>query len=137
MALRFFCNSRSSGCYDSYKVVIAKYFRSKRFDTRRRLPCIEGQSGFTTGLLEESNAVPTVLHGNLGKEQAALRTASDQQSMPADFDFLGKNGVHTREHTQRQLQFLQLGQGDGREPRVFKSGGSGSLDNGQVQRTDR
>ena len=51
-------------------------------------PCIRGQAGLETGLLQKSQTIPVVFQGNLWQEHPPVKTLFDVNTMFADFDFL-------------------------------------------------
>ena len=69
--------------------LFAKDFGSEGFNGRAFLPCVRRQSRFAAGLLQEGCAVPSVLDGDLGQEQAATAVPSDEKSVAAHFNLFG------------------------------------------------
>ncbi len=71
------------------KHFIPKDFCRKRLNRRSLFPSVHRQSGFAAGLFKKSRAVPAVLDGNLGQQQATSAMAANEKAVPADFDFFG------------------------------------------------
>ncbi len=69
---------RVSAILQARLVAVAKNFRCERFELRTCLPPVQRQARFLAGLFEESDAIPSVLGGDLGQQQAAMTCHADQ-----------------------------------------------------------
>ena len=107
-------------------------FGSEGFDGGAFLPGVEREAGFAAGLFEEGGAVPVVLGGDLGQEQAAHSEQGDEQAVASDFDRFGRNGLRRGEDTEFDFQVVRFGQGYVREASVFESGGAGRAGDGAI-----
>ena len=56
------------------------------------LPCVREQSSFAASLLQESHAIPTVLHGHLRQQKSAPTAQRNHQPVPANLDCSGSIG---------------------------------------------
>jgi len=68
------------------------------------LPGIAGQSGFDTGFCEKLFSVPAPFHSHLRQKQPSLRSARNQQTMPAHFNLLRINVQQGRQYGDFELQ---------------------------------
>ena len=85
-------------------------------------------------MLEKSCAVPAALDRDLGQQQAAAALPTDEQTVAADFDFLGANRLRGRQDAQLNFQMRGFFFGYGRETVVVKGGGAGGFRYGTVDR---
>ncbi len=85
-------------------ILIAKNFCGEGFDLRAILPGVKRKAGFPAGVFEKSDAVPTVLDGNLRQEQAAVARHADEQTVASDLDFFGSNWTEAGQNTQRYFK---------------------------------
>src|SRR5207245_9902421 len=106
----------------------------RRFRLRARLPSLQRHSGFLAGLFEESYAIPAVLARNLRQQQAAMTRHADKEAMPADFDFLGANGLELGKDTEGNFEFRSFVGSDRPEARIFKRCRPGGFRYGSINR---
>ena len=67
---------------------IGENFGGESFQPGAGLPCVGGQAGFSAGLFEKGDAVPSVLDWHLRQQQAAVGTKADQQAVASDFNLI-------------------------------------------------
>src|SRR5579862_8907683 len=75
-----------------------------------------------------------VFDGYLRQQQAAAVPGNDQQSMLANFDLVGGNGVRFRQHRNFDLEFAQFLRAQRRKTRVMKGGALRAVRNADAQR---
>ena len=90
---------------------VGEDFGGEGFQLRPGLPGIWRQAGFPAGLLEEGDAVPSVLERHLRQQQAATVAQADQQAVASNFHLLRLNGLGRREHAEGDSQFGSLVRG--------------------------
>ena len=84
-----------------------------------------------------SSPAPVVFDGDLGQEQAAPAAPGDHQAVLSDLDAFGIIDFYQgREDGDLVFQVFELGRRDRTEPRVFRRGVNGALDDGSVKRID-
>src|SRR5205807_6947590 len=105
----------------------SKYFRGEGLDGGAFMPRIHGQAGFAAGLLEEGDAVPGTLVGDLVQKQSALAVHADQHAMAADFHGSGGNRLRRREDAEFNFQFRGFLARDWGEAGILERSGPGGL----------
>src|SRR5712671_7158519 len=86
----------------------AKDFGSEGFNGRAFFPRIQRQTGFAAGLLQEGCAVPSVLDGDLGQEQAATAMPGNEKSVAAHFNLFGTEWLRRRENAELNFEMRSL-----------------------------
>ena len=70
------------------KVLFSEYFCRECFDGCSRLPGVWRESGFAAGLLQEGDAIPVMLDGDLRKQKPAADMHADQKAVASDLNRL-------------------------------------------------
>ena len=105
----------------------------RREDLRPFSPGVRLEPGLEAGLGQEFFALPAVLGRHLGQEHAAAPAVGHDQAVPADLDQAGIVDLFQgREDGDLEGEALQLGRGDGREPRIFRGGVNAGPDHGSA-----
>ena len=115
-------------------VFLSEYLCGEGFDGRAILPGVERESGFAAGLLEESDAIPMALDGNLRQKQAAASSHADEQAMASDLDRFGVDGARRRKNAEFDFEIAGFVEVYGMEASVFKGGGTRGFGDGAIHR---
>lgn len=113
---------------------VAENFGGEGIQAGAGLPGVERQAGFSAGLFEESDAVPSALDRYLREQQAATGAKADQQAVSSNFYLVWANGLGRREDAQGDLQFLGLSPRHRREARVVESCAPSAFRDGAIER---
>lgn len=127
-------NPTSSFRSSARKSLLSEDLGREGFDGDTVLPGIRRQPRFSTGLFQESNAVPPMFDCDLRQKQPAADWCADEQPVAAEFDGLWFNGNGRRKNAEFDLQVLGFFQCDRTKAGVFKGGRACSFGDGPVHR---
>jgi hypothetical protein len=117
-------------------LLLSENFRRKALDGCSLAPGVGGESRFAAGLVQEGLAIPVMLDGDLGEEEAAIAMHADQKTMASDLDIFRGDRLGRRKDAEFNFEVAGFVEGYGVEARVFEGGGASGIGDSAVDRTD-